>query len=136
MKEREAVDLTFRFVEAINRRDLAKLAELMTEDHVFVDPSGERHAARETMRQGWAEYFARYPEYMIHVHEIYLDDGVVSLVGRTTGSHLGLARLDEFRGSVIWVARIRDDRLSEWHVLLDDAEVRRRWRINRSTRLA
>jgi len=49
MNERQAVDLTFRFVEAINRRDLA---ELMAEDHVFVDPSGERHAGREMMREG------------------------------------------------------------------------------------
>jgi len=73
---------------------------------------------------------------MIHVEEIYLDDGVVLLGGRTTGSHLGLARLDGFRGSVIWAARIRDDRSSEWHVLLDDAEARRCWGINRSTRLA
>ena len=135
MYEGEAVDVAFRFVEAINRRDLAAVDRLMTADHVFVDPSGERYEGQATMREGWAEYFDRYPNYMIHIHEVYLETDIVLLAGRTTGSHLGLPRIDEFRDPVIWVARVRDSRLSEWRVVLDEDEARRQWNINPSTRL-
>jgi len=47
----ESVETVLEFVRRINQRDADKLAELMTEDHVFID-SLARPCAREKMRDG------------------------------------------------------------------------------------
>jgi ketosteroid isomerase-like protein len=119
MSRSSNTDVAFRFVEAINRLELDTLTDLMTEDHTFVDLSGDRHEGRETMRDGWREYMTSFPEYMIHVSEVYEVGDTVFLVGRTTGSHLKLPREVEFREPIIWAAQIRDGRVAEWR-LYDD----------------
>ena len=40
------------FLEAINAHDVDSLAELMTDDHTFVDPYGNEVAGREPMLAG------------------------------------------------------------------------------------
>jgi uncharacterized protein (TIGR02246 family) len=41
------------FMDRINQRDPDKVAELMTEDHVFTDSLGQTVRGREAMRKGW-----------------------------------------------------------------------------------
>ena len=48
----EVVETVFRFVEDINRQQVEKLEELMTEERRFVDPSGVEDAGRTVTRQG------------------------------------------------------------------------------------
>lgn len=124
MTESSNTDVAFRFVEAVNRLDLDALTDLMTHDHAFVDLSGERHEGKETMRDGWKEYMTSFPEYMIHVSEVYEVGDTVFLVGRTTGSHLRLPRGVEFRDSIIWAAKIRGGRVAEWRLYDDTPETR------------
>jgi ketosteroid isomerase-like protein len=51
------------FNEQINNRDLEALTEMMTADHTFIDSEGDMVKGREEMRRGWADFFARYPDY-------------------------------------------------------------------------
>lgn len=114
MAEREIADVAFRFVERINRQDLEGLLALMTEDHdlhVFGEHDLEGKPAQ---RDGWRDYFALCPDYMIHVHEMHVTGDTAVLVGSTTGSHLKLPRLEEFRDPLIWTAKVRDGRVCEW----------------------
>ena len=119
MAQDTPLDLAFRFVECINRRDIDSLAELMTDDHVFIDLSGEEHHGRDAMVEGWRSYFTQFPEYMIHLAAAYILGDKVALVGRTTGSHIGQPRHEEFQGTVIWVAETRQGKLKRWQ-LVDD----------------
>ncbi len=48
------VEIVLEFMDRINKRDVDKLAELMTEDHLFVDSLGQRVLGREKMRAGGA----------------------------------------------------------------------------------
>jgi hypothetical protein len=122
------IDVALCFVERINRADLDGLAALMTEDHRFVDLTGDVEQGRDHMRDGWADYFRICPEYMIHIARISVQGSIVALQGRTTGSHLGLARADEFRDEpVIWLASVRDDLVAEWCLIADTAEARSVW---------
>jgi hypothetical protein len=122
------IDVALRFVERINRRDLDGLTELMTPAHRFVDLAGDVDVGRERMQQGWAEYFRLCPDYMIHISRISVQGNVVALAGRTTGSHLGLPRAEEFHDEpVIWLARIDGDRISEWCLIHDTPETRSVW---------
>jgi ketosteroid isomerase-like protein len=47
------VDTVLQFLERINQHDADKLAELMTEDHIFIDSLGQSVRGRENMRSGW-----------------------------------------------------------------------------------
>lgn len=128
--EQEMVDIAFRFVECINRRDLEGLTAVMSTDHLFVDIAGDLSQGRDTMRRGWEAYFSAYPDYMIHISEFFLRGDTVILVGRTTGSHLDLPRAVEFQDyPVIWVAHVREESVSEWRLYEATPENRERLQI-------
>jgi ketosteroid isomerase-like protein len=113
------VEIALRFVECINRQDHATLVDLLSEDHVFVDLAGDVHRGREVMSEGWAGYFAACPAYLIHVCDVFdAPDGVI-LAGRTTGSHLDQPRHVEIRDTLLWVARVRDDKILAWELYHD-----------------
>lgn len=116
MSEPRAIDVAFRFVEHINRRELESLVELMTPDHRFIDLAGDVEEGRDVMGAGWADYFAHYPDYMIHISHFFVRDDVVIFVGRTTGSHLRLPRDVEFQEPVIWIAPIENGLVAEWRL--------------------
>jgi ketosteroid isomerase-like protein len=121
------VDIALRFVEQINRQNLPGLVSLMTDDHTFIDSSGDVQCGREMMRQGWAGYFDLCPDYMIYVAEIYLAGDNVILVGRTTGSHLQQPRHEEIRETIIWIATVTAEQVAQWQIVADTPENRAAW---------
>jgi ketosteroid isomerase-like protein len=48
--ENTAVDTVLKFLERINEHDADRLADLMTEDHTFVDSLGHSVSGRENLR--------------------------------------------------------------------------------------
>jgi ketosteroid isomerase-like protein len=46
-------EVVLDFLERINQHNADRLAELMTEDHVFIDSLGNTVSGREKMRHGW-----------------------------------------------------------------------------------
>jgi ketosteroid isomerase-like protein len=99
-----------RFNEKINQRDLEGLAELMTEDHTFIDNNGEVTKGKDAMKEGWRSFFDRYPDYRTTFTCVTVQNKVVVMVGYSTCSHKLLA------GPNIWTAKIHDGRISEWRV--------------------
>jgi ketosteroid isomerase-like protein len=125
MSGTERIDTAFRFVELINRGDLAGLLELMTEDYTFIAIDGTVDlTSREQAEDGWRGYFELCPEYMIHLCAVHETPELVALVGRTTGSHLKLPRLAEFDETIIWTAKVLDGLVAEWRIWHDTPEVR------------
>jgi len=51
-----------RFNERINQQDLEGLAELMTNDHTFIDNSGNVTKGKDVMKEGWRDFFKKYPD--------------------------------------------------------------------------
>jgi len=129
------IDVALRFVEHINRQDLQSLVESMTEEHTFIDLAGDVHRGRETMQEGWAQYFSMCPEYMIHVSEVYISGRDVILVGRTTGSHLQQPRHIEIQDTIIWIARVENDQVAEWKLYYDSQENREALGANPETKI-
>jgi ketosteroid isomerase-like protein len=122
MHEHDVADLAFRFVERINRADLDGLVDLMTEDHALFVYGDHEVIGKEEQREAWRGYFDLCPEYMIHVREMHVRGDMAVIVGSTTGSHLELPRLEEFRDPLIWTAKVRDGSVSEWalHYLTEE----------------
>lgn len=83
--DQEALRLVGKFIAAINQRDVPQLAELMAEDHRFVDATGAAHVGREKMKLGWGDYFAAFPEYRIDVETTVASDALWQFLGGRAG---------------------------------------------------
>ena len=108
-----------RFNEAINRRDLAALAKLMTDDHAFIDSSGEVFAGKGEVLRAWDGFFAAFPDYRNTWADVSTIGGIVVAIGRSVCSTE--AALD---GPALWAARTEGGRVSEWRVYDDTPESR------------
>jgi len=124
MKDFELISIAIRFNERINIRDLTGLAEMMTDDHVFIDIPGEVHESRSVMVLGWFDFFKTYPDYRNNFTHIEVKDGQVIMVGFSECSY------DPLDGPAIWTAKIRDGLVAEWRVYDDKTEVRKKLGID------
>lgn len=106
----ELVLTALRFNEKINQRDLEGLAELMTDDHTFIDNSGEITKGKDVMKEGWRGFFEEYPDYRNTFTCVTTQDNIVVMVGYSTCSY------EPLDGPSIWTAKVRDGRISEWRV--------------------
>ena len=92
-----AVAAVLSFIDAINRGDVERLGSLMAPDHRL-------HVLDEAPFDGlaaniaaWTGYTTAFPEYLIYPHRIEARGEEIIVLGRTTGSHLGLPDEDELR---------------------------------------
>ncbi len=74
------------FLQLINRRDPARLAERMSEDHVFIDSRGQTVRGRAATEAGWRGYYALCPDYRIEHERILADGPVVAVFGAAGGT--------------------------------------------------
>lgn len=114
------------FIDRINRHDADQLAELMAEDHVFVDSLGQTVRGRETMRSGWRGYFALCPDYRISHDEIFQDGNVVAIFGAAGGTIAAGGKLpaeNQWRIPAAWRAVVESGLVKEWRVYADNKPV-------------
>jgi ketosteroid isomerase-like protein len=117
-----AVAAVIGFIDAINRGDVDRLGELMTEDHhlhVFDEPPVRGRTANI---EAWRGYVTAFPAYVIYPHRVTEHDGEVAVLGHTTGSHLDLPDAEEARLLVIWKARVQNGKLDSWQLVEDTAQ--------------
>lgn len=69
------IQAVIQFNEALNRRDVDAMLELMTEDCVFENtyppPDGERFEGQPAVRKFWEEFFRGSAEARIEIEEIF-----------------------------------------------------------------
>jgi uncharacterized protein (TIGR02246 family) len=113
-------------MDSINERDAAKLAELMTPDHVFVDSLGNTVLGRDTMRGGWTGYFKMCPDYWVTHEEIFADGNRVAIIGAAGGTIARDGQLvpeNKWRTPAAWLAIIEGILMKEWRVYADNKPV-------------
>jgi ketosteroid isomerase-like protein len=113
------------FIAGINARDIDALSALMTDDHELVVFDEPPLRGRKANVEAWRGYAESFPAYVITPHQTVERDGVVAVLGHTTGSHLGLPEDEERRRTLIWVAQVVDGTLSSWRLVEDTPENRR-----------
>lgn len=113
------VETVLLFLDRINQRDPAQLAELMTEEHVFIDSLANRVRGRDAMRQGWRGYFAMCPDYWVSHEEIFANGNVVAAFGSADGTING----NKWEIPTAWRAIVRDGLVQEWRVYADNKPV-------------
>jgi hypothetical protein len=112
MLSNNPIEIALAFVEKINAHDVAGLCELMPEDHVFIDSLGAVMAGREAMRQGWAGYFALFPDYQICIQKIFREDNFIALFGTAGGTYCVDGKLlleNKWKIPAAWQAAVKND---------------------------
>jgi ketosteroid isomerase-like protein len=112
MASRTPAEITIGFNECINRRDLAGLAGLMTEDHTFVDSDGAVVAGKPACVDAWRGFFEMFPDYRNAFDSITASGNTVTVSGRSECPEAALV------GPAQWTAVVRDDHVARWQVLL------------------
>lgn len=120
--------ITLRFVNEINRHDVTALSTLVSADFRFVDGLGHEVRGKERMREAWAAYFTRFPDYRIQVRDHLTLGPVVALFGTASGTYAtGQELRPQNRWSIpaAWRAVVRDGLVTEWQVYADNEPVRK-----------
>jgi ketosteroid isomerase-like protein len=115
-------EVALEFVKRINARNVNKLCELMTEDHVFIDSGGNPFQGREMMRNAWNSYYEWFPDYAITVIDVLADGNVVGLFGSTSGTFAVQGELhaqNHWAGPAALKATIQGEQVAEWCVYAD-----------------
>jgi hypothetical protein len=117
------------FIDRINHCDVEGLVALIAEDHELRILDEPPVVGRQANKDAWLGYMSRFPQYVIYPDRIAEREGAVAVLGRTTGSHLGLPDEREIELFVLWLAKIRDGRLTLWSIIEDSPDVRERWGV-------
>lgn len=123
------------FVARINEHDLSGLANLMTDDHVFIDALDNRVSGRAVMRSGWEQYFTSVPDYWIKVDRMLQDGRVVALFGTAGGTYGGGASGSPgspWEVPAAWLVEARDGQVAIWRVYADNLPLRRLMGVERT----
>lgn len=106
------------FTDRINAHDVEGLAELMSEDHRFIDAHGNEVVGKEKMVGGWRGYFEWFPDYYLEVTEVFENGDTFAMFGFAGGSFKG-KESESFRLPAAWKAIVKDGRLALWQVFAD-----------------
>jgi hypothetical protein len=113
------------FTEAVNRHDVATIADLMSEDHTFIDSLGRSVSGRNEMVEAWNAYFAMFPDYEILVHTMLSDNCTVAVFGSVSGTYNGKRGLipeNRIAMPAAWKANVADGKVRLLQVYCDWTE--------------
>jgi ketosteroid isomerase-like protein len=127
---RPPVAVTISFIDSINRGDIDALGALMSADHRLEVMDEAPLVGRDENIDAWHDYAASFPDYVIYPRRIEAHDGVVAVLGHTTGSHLELPDDEEARLTLIWVAHVADGLVTRWRLVEDTIEARRQFGLS------
>lgn len=119
-------ETVLQFMDRINQHDVDKLAELMTEDHVFIDSLGNSVRGREKTRAGWRGYFAFCPDYQVSHEEVFENGNIVAVFGSAGGTIAANGKPppeNKWRTSAAWMAVVEKGLVKEWRVYADNKPV-------------
>ena len=124
----DPIEIATAFIACINAGDVAGLCDLMTEDHVFQDALGKRFVGRETMRQGWTQYFSLVRNYKVYAQDYFLHDMHLAILGTASGTYQprgGQASGGFWEVPAAWSVVVCGSAVAEWRVYADNQPLRK-----------
>jgi len=120
------VETVLAFLDAINQDDPDKVAELITEDHVFIDALGNSMHGREKIRAGFRAYYAMCPDYRVSHQDIFHNGNAVAVFGSASGTIRVNGELlpeNKWQTPAAWRAMVRGGLIQEWRVYADNKPI-------------
>jgi ketosteroid isomerase-like protein len=128
-------DTALAFVDAINSKDIDRLADLMTDDHKFIDGDGSEYVGKDRMRIGWKEHLELIPDLTLSISMQFEEKDTVVLVGRSKGTITQkgeLKRENSWQVPSAWRVLIKSEKVSEWQLYANQCALHEIYdRINR-----
>lgn len=118
----DATETALAFVAAINAGRVDRMAELLAENHTFVDSDGTAISGRETIRQSWTKYFETIPDYRIDVEETFHRESTVVLLGTAAGTFARTGALDPANRWTVpaaWRIVVENGRIAVWQLYVN-----------------
>jgi hypothetical protein len=115
--------ITLEFVNAINKADIDRILNLMSNEHVFVDSQDCRIIGKDNIKTGWIEYFKLFPDYKIEIEDTFEKDNLVCLLGYASGTFRNLRNeIDSnyWRIPAAWKAIVHNSQIKHWQVYADN----------------
>lgn len=119
-------NIILNFVDAINRADVDKIINIITEDHLFIDSQDNKLTGKENLRQAWIGYFTLFPDYRIEINEILKKDSLFCILGYASGTYKNLhdeENSNHWRIPAAWTAIIQENQIKCWQVYADNSIV-------------
>jgi SnoaL-like domain len=127
--------IALRFVEEINAHKVDGLVGLMTTDHVFIDSLGNK-VSRPEIETGWKQYFEMVPDYWIQIERTFSEKDTSILLGKAGGTFVPngekMRAENKWETPGVWLAEIRNEKVSEWRVYCDNEPIREKMRKTNS----
>jgi ketosteroid isomerase-like protein len=114
----DPVSVAVLFNNSINAADLAGLAALMSDDHVFVDTEGACVSGKEACLAAWQGFFESFPDYRNVFSSLTARESMVTIVGHSVCSEPSLD------GPALWTATVRENKITQWRVYADTPQTR------------
>jgi len=122
------LEIARRFVDLVNAHDLDGLVAQLTQDHRFIDSLGTEIRGRDTVREGWRQYFRMVPDYRVDVVRSFSDGPEVVLLGVARGTYTAEGELETrntWSTPAVWRALVRNGLMEEWQIYADNEPIRR-----------
>ena len=123
MSSQKMISIVNAFNDCINKQDITGLSKLMAEDHCFIDRDGESFGPKVALVAGWKQFFRDFPRYRNTFEKLAVADNLVAVRGYAYWNE------EEPHDPVIWTGTIAGDLISEWRVLDDTPENRKRFKL-------
>lgn len=120
MNQQNTVDIAVTFIEKINRRDFNGLLDTMSSDHKSFDEEGKVTAGSEKAMKMIADYITQWPDFQIHINDIYVNNENVIIIARTTGSCAETSCGTEIRKRLMYVLKVENGVVAEFHYAITD----------------
>ncbi|KAF0109363.1 MAG: hypothetical protein FD163_880 [Hyphomonadaceae bacterium] len=114
MNLEEATSIIIEFNNCITTKNLHVMAELLSDDHQFIDAVGNVISGKRQCLQAWQQFFELFPDYQNQFDEISFDGDYFVIHGRSICADARLA------GAAKWKAKVKDQCVTEWQVLATD----------------
>ena len=112
-----------QFNEYINRQDVNRLSNMMTENHKFIDRAGGGAKGKKEMTPGWIRFFKDHPEYTNTFKRVESKGNLVTLYGYATWE------IGDDPDYSIWTAMVENDLVVEWRIYENTVENRKKFNL-------
>ena len=112
-------EVAIAFVDAINSKDVERLAELMTVDHKFINGDGSEHDGKDQMKAGWKEHLQLIPDLTLSISEHFEENGTVVLLGWSSGTIIQDGELkpeNSWRVPCAWRVLVESEKVAVWQL--------------------
>jgi ketosteroid isomerase-like protein len=126
-RDRRTLGVVRALIRAINGRKVDRIADLLADNHRFIDSVGNVVRGSKDVATGFAAYFQMVPDYRIDIAHTLAEGNTVLVWGSARGSYVPEGRdtaIGHWQVFAAWRAIVRQGRVAEWQVYADNEPVR------------